>query len=199
MTAFLSNITAPPFFLSLTSVIEIPASWASQHNLFLQPAHEAREADRVLPVPGKFLCGMDRRNVGDEPKKPLNASPGELFIGDFCGVDADGDSATRLVAEQVSHHSPVTASAMYNPVYGILLTGYVAQETTFHLVSGCVGGARNSARPELASVRDSGNLFEVTTEHVWWPVVLFHAAPRSPESELLVGAIPDPEVRELAA
>ncbi|KAI0967817.1 hypothetical protein F4678DRAFT_482842 [Xylaria arbuscula] len=137
----LSNITAPPFLLSPTSVTEIPASWAKHQTLFLQPAHEDNAAHRALLILKNFLCSFQHQlkqpskdaSWSSGPKKPLNAFLGELFVGEF--VSEDG-SATRVITEQVSHHPPVTASALYNRDHGISSTGYVAQETTFHPVSG---------------------------------------------------------------
>ncbi|KAI0475768.1 Oxysterol-binding protein [Xylariaceae sp. FL0804] len=66
-------------------------------------------------------------------KKPLNAFLGELFVGSFAGRDG---STTRLVCEQVSHHPPVTACALWNATHGMSSSGYVAQETTFGTSSG---------------------------------------------------------------
>ncbi|KAI1366648.1 Oxysterol-binding protein [Xylaria arbuscula] len=162
----LSNITAPPFLLSPKSVTEIPASWASHHDLFLQPAREDDPARRALLVLKNFLCSLHhqlhRPTIESDtgPRKPLNAFLGELFIGEFTtttssssssssgattnGADGSRSSAngignsTRLVAEQVSHHPPVTACALYNRSTGISSRGYVAQQTTFHPVSACV-------------------------------------------------------------
>ncbi|KAI3321558.1 Oxysterol-binding protein [Xylariaceae sp. AK1471] len=139
----LSNITAPPFVLSPKSVTEIPASWAARHDLFLGPAHEDDAARRALLVLKNSLCSLksqvyDTTGSDAGPKKPLNAFLGELFIGEFAGADGDGDgeSSTRLISEQVSHHPPVTACVLYNRKLGISSTGYVAQETTFSPTSG---------------------------------------------------------------
>ncbi|KAI0119811.1 Oxysterol-binding protein [Daldinia grandis] len=143
----LSNITAPPFTLSPKSVLEIPASWAEHHDLFMQPAHEKDPARRSLLVLKNFLCSLKRQvytaaaskgrsngDCGDDGvKKLLNAFLGELFLGTFKGDDG---STTRLICEQVSHHPPVTACCLYNQVHGISSLGYVAQETTFNPASG---------------------------------------------------------------
>ncbi|KFA68279.1 hypothetical protein S40285_06641 [Stachybotrys chlorohalonatus IBT 40285] len=130
-----SNVTAPPFVLAPKSAIEIPAAWASCHALFLQPASEPDPAVRALLVAKNYLCSL-RQLVGegsrDAAKKPLNPFLGELFLGEFVG----DEGVTRLVAEQVSHHPPVTAVSMYNPAHGISSTGFVAQETTFSPMSG---------------------------------------------------------------
>ncbi|KAI0204062.1 Oxysterol-binding protein [Astrocystis sublimbata] len=134
----LSGISAPPFVLSPTSVTEIPASWACRHELFQQPAHEEDPATRALLVLKNFLCSWKPQvytaaDADGAPKKPLNAFLGELFIGEF---GSDSPSPTRVVAEQVSHHPPVTACATYNLNTGISSSGYVAQETSVSAVSG---------------------------------------------------------------
>ncbi|KAI2782225.1 Oxysterol-binding protein [Daldinia loculata] len=143
----LSNITAPPFTLSPKSVVEIPASWAEHHDLFMQPAREKDPARRSLLVLKNFLCSLKRQvytataskgcsndDCGDDGvKKPLNAFLGELFLGTFEGDDG---STTRLICEQVSHHPPVTACCLYNEIHGMSSSGYVAQEITFNPGSG---------------------------------------------------------------
>ncbi|KAI1478301.1 Oxysterol-binding protein [Daldinia eschscholtzii] len=142
----LSNITAPPFTLSPRSVVEIPASWAERHDLFLRPAQEQEPARRSLLVLKNFLCSLKRQvytaatakgrsdDCSDaEVKKPLNAFLGELFLGVF---ESNVGSTTKLICEQVSHHPPVTACCLYNETHGISSSGYVAQETTFNPTSG---------------------------------------------------------------
>ncbi|RYP76755.1 hypothetical protein DL770_007165 [Monosporascus sp. CRB-9-2] len=141
----LSNITAPPSMLSPKSVTEIPASWAERHELFLQPPQEQDPARRALLVLKNYLCSLKRQaytaasasgdsDGGGGARKPLNAFLGELFLGTFRADD--GSSETQLIAEQVSHHPPVTACFMYNKKHGISSSGYVAQETSFSPTSG---------------------------------------------------------------
>lgn len=86
-------------------------------------------------------------------KKPLNAFLGELFLASWTqvpkgnskgkgkdkekgiklGMDSgDGKAATtRLVAEQVSHHPPITAMAIVDEEHGIRADGYARVEMTF--------------------------------------------------------------------
>lgn len=94
-------------------------------------------------------------------KKPLNAFLGELFLASWThvptsktkgkdkkkgpgpgpgqgpglglGMDSgDGKPATtRLVAEQVSHHPPITAMAIIDEEHGIRADGYARVEMTF--------------------------------------------------------------------
>lgn len=133
----LSSVTAPPFVLASKSSIEVPSAWASKHALFLQPASEPDPAKRSLLVAKNYICSL-KALVGEgtdqEAKKPLNPFLGELFLAKFRGkTEASG---TTFIAEQVSHHPPVTACAMHNREAGISSSGFVAQETTFGLQSG---------------------------------------------------------------
>lgn len=86
-------------------------------------------------------------------KKPLNAFLGEMFLASWTqvpkgkskskgkekekgiklGMDSgDGKPATtRLVAEQVSHHPPITAMAIIDDEHGIRADGYARVEMTF--------------------------------------------------------------------
>lgn len=63
------------------------------------------------------------RNPKDGIKKPLNAILGEVFIGD-CGPPED---ETKMVAEQVCHHPPVTACYLWNDQHGVRAEGYTRQ------------------------------------------------------------------------
>ncbi|KAI1122220.1 Oxysterol-binding protein [Nemania abortiva] len=128
----LSNISAPPFLLSPISTTELPASWVSHPDLFLQPAREDSASRRALLVLKNFLCSLKSQlRAAGAPNKPLNAFLGELFIG-----ETGTGQPTRVITEQASHHPPVTACAAYNRAAGISSIGYVAQETTFGPFSG---------------------------------------------------------------
>ena len=125
----LSAITAPPFLLSSTSMTEFPTHWAEQTQLFTAPAAEEDPTERALAVLKWYICSLkqqygtrDRRK-----KKPLNPFLGELFLGHF----QDDTGRTELVAEQVSHHPPVTAYHIWNEEKGVHLHGYNAQKTFF--------------------------------------------------------------------
>lgn len=79
-----------------------------------------------------FLSSLrGQQYAGRDPsqgiKKPLNAFLGEVFVGD-CG---DANDETKMVAEQVSHHPPVTACYLWNDKHGIRAEGYTRQEITF--------------------------------------------------------------------
>lgn len=60
-------------------------------------------------------------------KKPLNSFLGELFLGTW----SDGSATAHLVAEQVSHHPPISAVYMYDDENGIRGHGYTRIGMTF--------------------------------------------------------------------
>lgn len=128
----LSNITAPPFVLADKSTTEFPRYWIEHPDLFCAPANEKDPQRRILAVLKWFLSSLrGQQYAGRDPsdgiKKPLNAFLGEVFIGD-CGPP---DDETKMVAEQVSHHPPVTACYLWNDTHGVRAEGYTRQEITF--------------------------------------------------------------------
>ncbi|KAF5023644.1 hypothetical protein F66182_4298 [Fusarium sp. NRRL 66182] len=129
----LANVTAPPFFLAPSSVVENPASWAQRPSLFTAPAKQGDPAKRSLSVLQLFLASLGSQlYVGGAPnvsiKKPLNAFLGELFLASW----SDSDSSTRLAVEQVSHHPPITAMHISSKDNGIRADGYGRVKMTFN-------------------------------------------------------------------
>ncbi|TVY51897.1 Oxysterol-binding protein-like protein, partial [Lachnellula suecica] len=128
----LSSLTAPPFILSSTSLVEFSSYWAEHPSIFVAPAKEKDPDKRALLVLKWFLSTLKQQyasrsdKFGNE-KKPLNPFLGELFLGSW----VDGAGETKLVSEQVSHHPPVTAYNISNAQHGVTLQGYNAQKASF--------------------------------------------------------------------
>ena len=146
----LSSLTAPPFILSSTSLVEFSSYWAEHPSIFVAPAHEPDPQKRALLVLKWFLSTLKQQyasrseKFGNE-KKPLNPFLGELFLGKW----VDDSGITELVSEQVrsvyllswcntvadecfySHHPPVTAYHIHNEEHGVFLQGYNAQKASF--------------------------------------------------------------------
>lgn len=128
----LSSLTAPPFILSSTSLVEFSSYWAEHPALFVAPAHEKDPQKRALLVLKWFLSTLKQQyasrsdKFGNE-KKPLNPFLGELFLGKW----EDASGTTELVSEQVSHHPPATAYRIANKEHGVYLEGYNAQKAYF--------------------------------------------------------------------
>ncbi|KAF3936294.1 hypothetical protein ABW19_dt0207629 [Dactylella cylindrospora] len=129
----LSSMTAPPFILSKTSLVEYSAYWTEHPKLFVAPAKESDPEKRALAVLKWFLSTLKQQyssrneKLGSE-KKPLNPFLGELFLGSWSDEEA---GETKLISEQVSHHPPVTAYSIINEKHGIRLQGYNGQKASF--------------------------------------------------------------------
>ncbi|KAI9706873.1 MAG: hypothetical protein M1820_004652 [Bogoriella megaspora] len=128
----LSNITAPPFFLAPISVTEAGSCWAQRPSLFASPTFEDDPAKRSLCVLKWILAALKTQfyTGGDTEssiKKPLNAFLGEIFRGTW----HDQHATSNLVAEQVSHHPPVTAVYMWDDEHGIRGEGYTRVEMSY--------------------------------------------------------------------
>jgi hypothetical protein len=133
MSGDLSNVTAPPFVLAENSTVEIPQYWCDHAHLWVAPAAEENVERRALMVLEGFLGSLRNqqyagRSEKEGIKKPLNAFLGELFIGTWKEEDL---GETKLVAEQVSHHPPITACYLWNDKHGVRAEGFTEQEITF--------------------------------------------------------------------
>ncbi|RVD86353.1 uncharacterized protein DFL_004635 [Arthrobotrys flagrans] len=129
----LASMTAPPFILSKTSLVEYSAYWTEHPKLFVAPAKEQDPEKRALLVLKWFLSTLKQQyssrseKLGSE-KKPLNPFLGELFLGHWEDEEA---GRTELISEQVSHHPPVTAYSIFNEKHGVKLQGYNGQKAGF--------------------------------------------------------------------
>jgi hypothetical protein len=98
----LSSLTAPPFILSSTSLVEFSSYWVEHPKIFVAPAQEKDPQKRALLVLKWFLSTLKQQyasrseKFGNE-KKPLNPFLGELFLGKW----EDEAGTTELVSEQV--------------------------------------------------------------------------------------------------
>lgn len=105
----------------------------------MAPAFESDAAKRSLLVLQFFLAALrPQLYVAGSPsvsiKKPLNAFLGELFTASWTSAlphDEKVTATTRLVAEQVSHHPPITAVHIRDAVHGVRADGYARVEMTF--------------------------------------------------------------------
>lgn len=97
-------MTAPPFILSTTSLVEFSSYWAEHPSTFCAPAAEQDPAKRAVLVLKWFLSTLKQQyasrseKLGSE-KKPLNPFLGELFLGRW----EDEAGQTQLVSEQVRY------------------------------------------------------------------------------------------------
>ncbi|KAE9378557.1 oxysterol-binding protein [Stipitochalara longipes BDJ] len=128
----LANITAPPYFLAPLSVVEGGSAWTERPSIFAAAAAESSADLRALLIlKWIIIAAKPQFYVGGPPgtsiKKPLNAFLGEIFLGTW----TDGHATSHLVAEQVSHHPPISAVYMWDDENGISATGYTRISMTF--------------------------------------------------------------------
>ncbi|KAK9446585.1 uncharacterized protein V1518DRAFT_140579 [Limtongia smithiae] len=128
----IASITAPPFILSSTSLVEYSRFWAELPALFVAPSMIVDPEERALSVFKWFIATLkgqytSRNEALGSEKKPLNPFLGELFLGRW---ETEDEGTTYLVSEQVSHHPPVTAYAIFNDIYGVELQGYNGQKAS---------------------------------------------------------------------
>lgn len=125
------SLTAPPFILSSTSLVEYSAYWAEHPDLFVAPAKEASAEKRAALVMKWFLSTLRQQycsrseKLGSE-KKPLNPFLGELFLGYW--PDNGDTGEIKLISEQVSHHPPATAYAIQNEKHGVEVNSSLCQK-----------------------------------------------------------------------
>ncbi|KAJ9612302.1 hypothetical protein H2200_003899 [Cladophialophora chaetospira] len=135
----ISHITAPPFILAPSSLVEFPAYWAERPSLFSAASREASAEKRMLLVLKLHLASLQRqyyvgRTVKEGLKKPLNPFLGELFFCEFSDHDLTAEKASpstvRVVSEQVSHHPPTTAAYISDDEHGVHAEAYSTQHTS---------------------------------------------------------------------
>lgn len=147
----LSSLTAPPFILSPTSLVEYSQYWAEHPDLLVEPAqltlagtkdqNDAMAVKRMIAVVRWFVLTLRSQyclrseSMGSE-KKPLNPFLGEVFVGKWPDTSAGQTvGETVLLSEQVLHHPPVTAYAVHNAQHDTVLQGYNRIKATISATS----------------------------------------------------------------
>lgn len=132
----LSSLTAPPFILSPTSLVEYSQYWSEHVDLLLEPnfvksnGKDSIELTRMIAVTKWFVSTLKSQYCSREEtlggeKKPLNPFLGEVFVGKWEDNSSEKKlGETILVSEQVSHHPPITAYAVENKKHNTILEGY---------------------------------------------------------------------------
>lgn len=115
--------------------------------MFAAPALEPSAERRALLVLKLVLSSLRSQlyiggfSSSASIRKPLNAFLGELFLASWTdhGKGAGATTTTtRLAAEQVSHHPPITAMHLRDDGHGVRADGYARVEMTFSPAKGGV-------------------------------------------------------------
>uniref|UniRef100_A0A8D0L1U7 Oxysterol-binding protein n=1 Tax=Sphenodon punctatus TaxID=8508 RepID=A0A8D0L1U7_SPHPU len=108
----LTRVVLPTFILEKRSLLEMYANFMAHPDLFLSIAAGATAEERIICFVEYYLTAFHEGRKGAVAKKPYNPIIGETF---HCSWDVPKDkvksfrtNSLRFVAEQVSHHPPVS-------------------------------------------------------------------------------------------
>ncbi|ORY06584.1 Oxysterol-binding protein [Basidiobolus meristosporus CBS 931.73] len=132
-TGDLSALTCPAFLLNGISLLEYSGYWADHPELFAAISEPESPADRMVAAARWFTSTLYgsyyARCVGSSEKKPYNPILGEQFLCKWNDINGCGE--TRLLAEQVSHHPPISAFYVENTKAGVYVNGHCGQKSKF--------------------------------------------------------------------
>ncbi|XP_075528243.1 oxysterol-binding protein-related protein 11-like isoform X5 [Dermacentor variabilis] len=106
----LTKVALPSYVLEPRSLLEVYADFMSYPDMFLRIADGETPEERLVMVTEWLLCSLYATRKSRSARKPYNPVLGEMF---HCSwqVAGTGEVGTQVtfVAEQVSHHPPVSA------------------------------------------------------------------------------------------
>eukprot|EP00741_Cyanophora_paradoxa_P002845 tig00000640_g2761.t1 len=123
----LSRVPLPTFILEPRSILEKLTDFLTHSDLLLRASEAEDPLQRLIGVTRWYLSGWHLRPKG--VKKPYNPILGEVFRCKYEHGPKDG--TTVCVAEQVSHHPPVSAFYVENRKKGIVFHGNVCPKSRF--------------------------------------------------------------------
>nr|XP_037274841.1 oxysterol-binding protein-related protein 9-like [Rhipicephalus microplus] len=141
----LTKVTLPTFILEKRSLLEMYADFFAHPELFVSIVDRGNAKERMVEVVRWYLSAFHAGRKGDLAKKPYNPVLGEIFrcywrIGDKAGVsdpvpDGPVPWATTndlcFIAEQVSHHPPVSAFYAEHAGKGICCCAHIWTKSKF--------------------------------------------------------------------
>ncbi|XP_026747918.1 oxysterol-binding protein-related protein 8 isoform X3 [Trichoplusia ni] len=123
----LSKVVLPTFILEPRSFLDKLSDNYYHADLLAQAQLEEDPYQRFIGVLRWFLSGLYRKPKG--LKKPYNPVLGEVFR---CCWQHTAESYTYYVAEQVSHHPPVSAFYVSNRKDGFVIEGSLLARSKFY-------------------------------------------------------------------
>lgn len=123
----LSKVVLPTFILEPRSLLEKLGDICVHPELLADIPRGATPQERILRVVRWYISAFHRRPKG--VKKPFNPVLGESFRGNY--TSADGSATVTWIAEQVSHHPPVSAFFAALPDKSAVVQGTFAPKSRF--------------------------------------------------------------------
>uniref|UniRef100_A0A5S6QNA9 Oxysterol-binding protein n=1 Tax=Trichuris muris TaxID=70415 RepID=A0A5S6QNA9_TRIMR len=124
----LSKVVLPTFVLEPRSFLEKLADYYYHSDLLTAAIREDDPYKRVQLVLKFYLSGFYKKPKG--LKKPYNPVLGEMFRCYW--YNPETDSKTFYIAEQVSHHPPVSAFFVSNRKAGFNIAGTILAKSKFY-------------------------------------------------------------------
>lgn len=124
----LSKVVLPTFILEPRSFLDKLSDYYYHADLLSQASLEESAYGRIKQVLRWYLSGFYKKPKG--LKKPYNPILGETFR--CCWLHPRTDSCTFYIAEQVSHHPPISAFYVCNRKDGFCISGSILAKSKFY-------------------------------------------------------------------
>nr|XP_057931478.1 oxysterol-binding protein-related protein 5 isoform X2 [Doryrhamphus excisus] len=124
----LSKVVLPTFILEPRSFLDKLSDYYYHADLLSQATLEDSAYGRMKQVLRWYLSGFYKKPKG--LKKPYNPILGETFR--CCWPHPQSDSCTFYIAEQVSHHPPISAFYVCNRRDGFSISGSILAKSKFY-------------------------------------------------------------------
>jgi len=122
----LSRVTFPTFVLEPRSMLERITDFMSHPDLIFGAEAESEPEERFIRVLQYYLAGWHIKPKG--VKKPYNPVLGEFFR---CRYDYPDGTHGFYIAEQVSHHPPISAFYYTSPANHVTIRGELRPKSKF--------------------------------------------------------------------
>ncbi|XP_045623888.1 oxysterol-binding protein-related protein 9 isoform X2 [Procambarus clarkii] len=148
----LTKVVLPTFILEKRSLLEMYADFFAHPDLFCSIADMTTPQDRMIQVVKWYVSAFHAGRKSEVARKPYNPILGEVFrcYWDIPGVDTKGvdvpdgpipwakSNQLCFVAEQVSHHPPISAFYAEHKAKKISFCGHIWTKSKFLGLSICV-------------------------------------------------------------
>ncbi|GFR60300.1 oxysterol-binding protein [Elysia marginata] len=124
----LSKVVLPTFILEPRSFLDKLTDYYYHADILSQAVQQETALERMKMVVKWYLSGFYKKPKG--LKKPYNPIIGETFR--CCWVHPETKSRTFYVAEQISHHPPVSAFHVTNRQDGFNINGCILAKSKFY-------------------------------------------------------------------
>ncbi|RNA15501.1 oxysterol-binding -related 8 isoform X4 [Brachionus plicatilis] len=124
----LSKVTLPTFILEPRSFLEKLTDYYYHSDILSESINNDDPFERMKSVVRFYLSGFYKKPKG--LKKPYNPILGEIFRSYW--YNPKKDSKTFYIAEQVSHHPPITSFYVSNRKEGFCIYGTILARSKFY-------------------------------------------------------------------